>query len=160
MTLFLKNLLFTLVVPATFAIYFPLLIAQDRSASLGVGFVAGCLALAVGMGIYAWCVWDFATFGRGTPAPIDPPKKLVVRGLYAYTRNPIYVGVLTAILGWALLFWAKELVLYALAVGIFFNLLVLLHEEPSLRAEFGHEYEEYCARVGRWFPRLLSRRAA
>ena len=160
MTLFLKNLLFTLVVPATFAIYFPLLIAQDRSASLGVGFVAGCLALAVGMSIYAWCVWDFATFGRGTPAPIDPPKKLVVRGLYAYTRNPIYVGVLTAILGWALLFWAKELVLYALAVGIFFHLLVLLNEEPYLRAEFGHEYEEYCARVGRWFPRLLSRRAA
>jgi protein-S-isoprenylcysteine O-methyltransferase Ste14 len=70
------------------------------------------------------------------------------------------VGVLTAILGWALLFWAQELVLYALAVGIFFQLLILLNEEPYLRAEFGHEYEEYCARVGRWFPRLLSRRAA
>jgi protein-S-isoprenylcysteine O-methyltransferase Ste14 len=150
MTLFLKNLLFTLVVPATFAVYFPLLIAQDRSASLGVGFVAGCLALAVGMGIYAWCVWDFATFGRGTPAPIDAPKKLVVRGLYAYTRNPIYVGVLTGILGWALLFWAKELVLYALAVGIFFHLLVLLHEEPALESQFGESYRAYRRAVPRW----------
>ena len=58
--------------------------------------------LAFGGAIYAWCVWDFAVFGRGTPAPIDAPKKLVVRGLYRYTRNPIYLGVLTVLLDGAL----------------------------------------------------------
>ena len=160
MILLLKNLLFTLVVPGTVAVYFPLRIAQDRSVSSGVAFVVACFALIVGMPIYAWCVWDFARFGGGTPAPIDAPKKLVVRGLYAYTRNPIYVGVLTVVMGWALMFRAMNLLLYALSVGVCFHLFVLLYEEPHLRAEFGPEYEEYCARVHRWLPRVPRGRAA
>src|ERR1041384_7966988 len=84
-------------------------------------FGAGCLLLLVGASIYVWCVWDFATFGRGTPAPIDAPKRLVVRGLYHYTRNPMYTGVLTVILGWALLFQALPLVLYASIVATCFQ---------------------------------------
>lgn len=110
--------------------------------------------LALGAGIYAWCVWDFASFGRGTPAPIDAPKKLVVRGLYRYARNPMYVGVLAVILGWALLFRALSLLPYAMLVAGCFQAFIVLYEELHLRAEFGREYDEYCSRVGRWLPRL------
>jgi protein-S-isoprenylcysteine O-methyltransferase Ste14 len=154
MILFLKNLLFTLVVPGTVAVYLPLRLVGDRPAASGPVSAAAGLVLAAGACIYGWCVWDFATFGRGTPAPIDAPKKLVVRGLYRDTRNPMYVGVLTVILGWALLFRALELVLYALVVGAGFQTFIVLYEEPHLRAIFGSEYRQYCARVGRWLPRV------
>jgi len=150
MILFLKNLLFTLVVPGTVAIYVPLRIAADRSAASGATFAVAALCLVLGASIYVWCVWDFATFGRGTPAPIDAPKKLVVRGLYRYTRNPMYTGVLAVIVGWVLLFRAPELTLYALFVAVCFESFVLLYEEPHLRGEFGRQYEDYCSRVGRW----------
>ncbi|HSV56692.1 MAG TPA: isoprenylcysteine carboxylmethyltransferase family protein [Magnetospirillaceae bacterium] len=159
MILAFKNLLFTLIVPGTVAVYVPLRIAGDRSFATGAAFGAGCILHIVGASIYAWCVWDFATFGRGTPAPIDAPKKLVVRGLYRYTRNPMYTGVLTVIFAWALLFRAFELVLYALVVGTCFHLFIVLYEEPHLRAEFGCEYEDYRKRVGRWLPRLQPRQA-
>ena len=157
MVLFFKNLLFTLIVPGSFAVYLPLLIAGSRPLVMDLASGIGCLLILLGASIYAWCVWDFATFGRRTPAPIDAPTKLIVRGLYRYTRNPIYTGVLTAILGWAMLFGAFELVQYAVVVGAFFQLLIVFFEEPELRAEFGSEYERYCAHVGRWLPRLPAR---
>ena len=158
--LLLKNLLFTLLVPGTVAVYLPLRIVRHRFIVAGPALGAGCLLLLVGASIYAWCVWDFATFGRGTPAPIDAPKKLVVHGLYRYTRNPMYTGVLTVILGWAVLFGAVELVLYALVVGTCFQLFIVLYEEPHLRGEFGSEYAAYCAQVGRWLPRVRPRHPA
>jgi len=146
-------------VPGTVAVYLPLRIVRNRSLVTGPAFGVGWLLLLVGASIYAWCVWDFATFGRGTPAPIDAPKKLVVRGLYRYTRNPMYTGVLTVILAWAVLFGVSELLLYALAVGTCFQSFIVLYEEPHLQATFGREYEDYCTRVGRWLPRLRPRRA-
>jgi len=160
MMLFLKNLLFTLVVPGTVAVYVPLFIAQNRPPTSGPLFALALALLALGSAIYAWCMWDFATFGRGTPAPIAAPKKLVVRGLYHYTRNPMYVGVLTVILGWAVLFQAAALGLYVLIVGICFHLFIVLYEEPHLQQEFGDEYEAYRRRVSRWLPRLRHRPAA
>lgn len=153
MMLFLKNLLFTLVVPGTVAVYVPLLIAQNRPSTSGPLFAIALAVLALGGAIYAWCVWDFAAFGRGTPASIDAPKRLVVRGLYRYTRNPIYVGVLTVILGWAVLFQTAALVIYALIVGTCFHLFIVLYEERHLQKEFGGEYDDYRRRVGRWLPR-------
>lgn len=153
MVLLLKNILFTLVVPGTVAVYVPLQLVRGRSLATGPVFGAGILLLVVGAAIYAWCVWDFAVFGRGTPAPIDAPKKLVIRGLYRHTRNPMYSGGLTVIVAWAVLFQACELVLYALVVCTCFQLLVAFYEEPRLRATFGSEYEGYCSRVGRWLPR-------
>jgi len=152
MALFLKNLLFTVLVPGTVAVYVPLLISRGRAPADGFATSIALAVLAVGAGIYAWCVWDFATFGRGTPAPIDAPKKLVVRGLYRYTRNPMYVGVLTVILGWALLFRAGNLALYALAVGGCFHLFIVLYEERFLAREFGGDYDAYCSHVNRWLP--------
>ena len=154
MLLLFKNLLFTVVVPGTVAVYVPLLLARQRGPACGPLLALALAILSLGGAIYAWCVWDFATFGRGTPAPIDAPKRLVSRGLYHYTRNPMYVGVLTVILGWALLFRAIVLVLYTFAVGICFHLSIVLYEERHLRRAFGTAYDEYCVRVGRWLPRL------
>ena len=154
MLLLFKNLLFTVLIPGTVVIYLPLEIAGDRGIGSGLSIAAAVVLLALGVSIYAWCVWDFASFGRGTPAPIDAPKKLVVRGLYRYSRNPMYLGVLTAILGWAVLFRAPVLVLYAAGICAMFSLFVMIYEEPHLAKVFGAEYEEYRARVGRWLPRL------
>jgi protein-S-isoprenylcysteine O-methyltransferase Ste14 len=152
--LFLKNFVFTLVVPGTVAGYLPWLIAGDHAIGSVAAVVTALVLFLPGGAIYLWCLWDFAAFGRGTPAPIDAPKRLVVRGLYRYTRNPMYVGVLTVISGWAILFQAPSLVLYALAVGTGFHLFVVLYEEPHLRKVFGAEYEDYCSRAGRWLPKL------
>src|SRR5262245_29220104 len=116
--LVLKNLLFTLVIPGTFGVYLPLWLAQAPLRIRGATGAIGLLLLALGAAIYLWCLWDFATFGRGTPAPIDAPKKLVVRGLYRWTRNPMYVGVLIIIAGWSTLFRNSTLVLYGFVLGI------------------------------------------
>ena len=159
LVLLLKNLLFTLIVPGTVAVYLPLQIVRNRHLVVSPTFGLGCLLLLLGVSVYAWCVWDFATYGRGTPAPIDAPKKLVVRGLYRYARNPMYVGVLTVIVGWSLLFHAVELVFYTLVVSTCFQSFIVFYEEPHLRSEFGSEYEQYCARVGRWLPRRQPRQA-
>jgi protein-S-isoprenylcysteine O-methyltransferase Ste14 len=149
--LLLKNILFTVIVPGTVAVYLPLGIAKSAGASADAVLLA-LPVLLLGAVIYAWCVWDFATFGRGTPAPIDAPKKLVVRGLYKWTRNPIYIGVLTAILGWSLLFQCLNIAWYGVVVGVFFHLFVVFYEEPTLADLFGADYTAYCSRVGRWLP--------
>jgi len=148
----LKNLLFTIIVPGTVGVYVPRWIASDRPVASGPAFLAATFLLVVGSGIYARCVWDFATFGRGTPAPVDAPRRLVVRGLYRYVRNPMYVGVLTVIFGLAMLYADRDIAVYGLLVGIAFHLFVVLYEEPALRGAFGHEYERYVSRVPRWIP--------
>ena len=157
MALFLKNLLFTVFVPGTVAVYLPWIISRDQSFAGGAGTAFALLLFAAGGAIYFWCLWDFASFGRGTPAPIDAPKSLVIRGLYRYTRNPMYVGVLTVILGWVVLFAALKLLVYCACVGLCFQLFIVYYEEPQLRRTFGGSYDEYLARVGRWLPRVDGR---
>ena len=154
MVLVLKNLLFTVLLPGTVAGYLPWLVTRGESFSRGAGTPLALLLFAAGGSIYFWCLWDFASFGGGTPAPIDAPKRLVVRGLYHYTRNPMYVGVLTVILGWAVLFQAPRLLIYGACVGTCFQLFVVYYEEPHLSRTFGESYQEYLARVGRWLPRI------
>ena len=155
MKLFLKVALFTVVMPGTFAVLVPVLIAGDRTVSGGakLGLALGLLAL--GLVLYLRSAWDFAVFGSGTPAPIDAPKRLVTRGFYRYTRNPMYVASLTLVLGWATLFGAAVLVAYAILLFVFFSLFIRLYEEPRLAREFGEEYATYRAQVGRWLPRGL-----
>ena len=155
MKLFLKNFLFTILVPGTVAVYIPLLIIRGRGVSTQTALLAvGILLLVTGAGIYLWTVWDFATMGKGTPLPIDAPKKLVVRGLYRYTRNPMYFGVILVIFGWACVFTDGWLLIYALGVGIVIHLFVIGYEEPRLKELFGEEYEDYRRLVGRWVPRI------
>jgi protein-S-isoprenylcysteine O-methyltransferase Ste14 len=148
--LVLKNLLFTRIVPGTVGVYLPLMLRRGRPAVMGPAFVIAIALLAVGGAIYAWCVYDFASFGRGTPLPLDAPKKLVKRALYRFSRNPIYVGVLTVILGWAVLYRSAAIAAYALAVAVCFHSFVVLYEERRLRELFDRDYEQYCAEIPRW----------
>lgn len=96
----------------------------------------------------------FALKGLGTPAPVFPTKRLVVDGLYRYVRNPMYVGVVSAILGQALMFASPALLVYGVLLWLGFHLFVMGYEEPTLRESFGREYEEFCSNVRRWIPRL------
>lgn len=123
MKLFLKTALFTVLMPGTFAVLLPVLIAGGRTTVSGaaLGF-ASCL-FAIGGTLYLRSAWDFASFGRGTPAPIDAPKRLVTRGFYRYMRNPMYVASLTIVAGWAVLFGAVVLVAYT--IGLFGHLLAV-----------------------------------
>ena len=150
LTLALKNLLFTLVVPGTVSVYLPLILSKTRTAASGLMVALAMVLLAIGGLIYARCVYDFASFGRGTPSPIDAPKKLVRRGLYRYTRNPMYLGVLTVIYGWSVLYESLRVGVYGLAVALCFYSFVVFFEEPILRKRFGTDYDQYCAEVPRW----------
>lgn len=150
MKLLLKNLLFTFLVPGTVAGWIPWTLVRDETAVTGPVAWGSAALFLFGTAVYAWCVWDFATFGRGTPAPLDAPKKLVVRGLYRVTRNPMYVGVLSVVLGWAALWQSTGIAVYAAAVATVFHVFILVYEEPKLQALFGDEYTAYRARVGRW----------
>jgi len=146
----LKNLLFTLVVPGTVGVYLPLILVRTRTSASGLGFALAILFFTIGGSIYAWCVFDFASFGRGTPLPLDAPKKLVRRGLYSYSRNPMYVGVLTVIFGWAVLYQSSAVAVYGLAIALCFYSFVVFFEERILSKRFGADYEQYCAEVPRW----------
>ena len=108
----------------------------------------------VGIAMLVWCFWDFLAKGKGTPAPMDPPKELVVSGLYKYVRNPMYVGVLFVILGHFLWFGFWNLLIYGALVFLAFHSFVILYEEPNLKQRFGAAYEEYLKRVSRWIPRF------
>ena len=150
MILTLKNVVFTLVVPGTVGVYLPLMLSRNRTAATGSVFTVALLLFTIGASIYAWCVFDFASFGQGTPLPLDAPKKLVRRGLYRYSRNPMYGGVLTVILGWAVRYQSLAVAMYGLVVALCFYSFVVFFEEPILRKRFGSEYEQYCAEVPRW----------
>jgi protein-S-isoprenylcysteine O-methyltransferase Ste14 len=123
-----------------------------RPLLMGWPQLAGMLILTAGAGIALSCVFVFAWLGRGTPAPFDPPRSLVVRGPYRFVRNPMYIGAATVMTGAALYFAAWPLLLYAVALLVCAHLFVLLYEEPTLRRSFGLEYEAYCRQVHRWLP--------
>ncbi len=116
--------------------------------------VIGGLLLAAGTIGLLDSFLRFALQGVGTPAPVFPTRHLVVTGLYRYVRNPMYVAVLSTILGQALILGSVRLLEYGAVVWLFFHLFVLLHEEPVLRASFGSEYKSFCAEVPRWIPRF------
>jgi protein-S-isoprenylcysteine O-methyltransferase Ste14 len=151
----LKTILFVIFVPGTVLLWVPYRL-MGRDVPLPVGW-ENWLALAplgLGAAILAKCAWDFAVVGLGTPAPIDPPKSLVVNGLYRFVRNPMYVGVDLVLFSEAALFRSLRLLEYALVVGASFFLFVLAYEEPTLRRKFGASYQAYCAAVPRWIPRI------
>lgn len=157
----LKDLLFTILLPGTIAGWGPYWILTAGGRALGPtdGFVMlGWVVLTLGIATYVWCVWEFATRGRGTPAPIDPPRHLVIRGPYRFVRNPMYWGVIGVIAGWALLHASLSVAGYGVAVSAGFALFVFLVEEPMLERAFGPEYAAYRERVPRWLPRLPARR--
>jgi protein-S-isoprenylcysteine O-methyltransferase Ste14 len=156
--LLLRAILFTLLMPGTVLILIPwLLLRGQPSPNVWVvdpPGVLGCLLIAVGAGVLLYCIRDFAVFGRGTLAPVDPPRKLVRVGLYRHVRNPMYLGVVLVLVGESIFFESRVLSFYATIMALVFHIFVVLFEEPSLRALFGSDYEKYRASVPRWIPRL------
>ncbi len=137
--------------------FIPRWIAAARGVTLELRTNAAALALMiVGAAIVVRCVFDFAWTGRGTPAPFDPPRQLVVCGLYRWVRNPMYVGMGTFLIGEALALPAirGEMFVTIGAAWVLVTTFILLYEEPTLRRLFGADYAEYCRNVRRWIPRL------
>jgi protein-S-isoprenylcysteine O-methyltransferase Ste14 len=151
-----KNLLFTVLVPGTVAGYVPWLIAAPAGNAAPHGWgplrFAAALSLSAGVALYFACLWQFTVTGRGTPAPIDAPARLVVRGPYRFVRNPMYLGVLLVVLGWSAYCASLRLLVYAAAIACFFHLFVVAVEEPVLRRKFAGAFEAYCRSVHRWRP--------
>jgi protein-S-isoprenylcysteine O-methyltransferase Ste14 len=141
--------------PGTVTVVIPALIVWLAGSNVQpVTAVIGALVVAAGIGLVAWTVTLFVRIGRGTLAPWSPTSELVVAGPYRVVRNPMITGVGTILAGEALFFrsWgiAIELAVFAAVNAIYFPLV----EEPGLRRRFGADYEEYCARVPRWLPRV------
>ena len=148
----LRSLLFLIVAPGMVAGYIPLgLLRKGPLIDLGVFAWLALPLWLIGTTILLWSFWNFLKQGRGTPAPIDPPKELVAVGFYRYTRNPMYVGILLMLTGYFLWYGFWSLLIYAVFIFLAFNTFVAYYEEPTLRRNFGTAYEDYCKRVPRWF---------
>lgn len=152
MTLGLRALLAFLVLPFLVAGVAPPLLARVDSTP-GSGSALALAPFAIGLAIVQACVRDFLVVGRGTLAPWDPPRHLVVVGLYRWVRNPMYIGVLGVLAGWAIATGSGVLWLYLVAIALGFHLRVVLAEEPALREQFGAEWLAYAEHVRRWLPR-------
>ena len=127
-------------------------IAQPKV--IGFTQVGGMMIAATGAAVALWCILAFALAGKGTPAPFDPPRRLVVLGPYRFVRNPMYIGAGLALAGAALFYQSFQLLVYT---GLFFlvtHLFVVFYEERTLKRSFGREYTAYCGTVRRWWPKL------
>jgi protein-S-isoprenylcysteine O-methyltransferase Ste14 len=124
----------------------------ERPRDPGLAQAVGGVAVLAGAALTLWCIATFIFVGRGTPAPFDPPRRLVIRGPYRYVRNPMYLGATLALSGASLVYEAIALAAYAGGFVLLMHLFVVLYEEPALAETFGVEYQEYCRRVGRWWP--------
>ena len=147
-----RALIAFLALPGVVAGVVPALLAS-ADARRGSGSVYGFALLLLGLFLLLWCVRDFLVSGKGTLAPWDPPKNLVVVGLYRVVRNPMYMAVVTLVAGWSLAAGSPWLAGYAVVLACGFHLRVILHEEPWLRRQFGPDWDAYSASVRRWLPR-------
>ena len=116
--------------------------------------IIGAFMICAGVVIFIYCWSLFKILGTGTTQPLDPPRRIVINGLYRYTRNPIYVAWVMVLLGVFLYFGHILLLIYAVFNGVTLHLYVVLREEPVLRKRFGEEYIRYTKSVPRWIPRL------
>jgi protein-S-isoprenylcysteine O-methyltransferase Ste14 len=154
-SLFFRNLLFTVLQPGIVVGLLPYLILRHGAANswAAASTTRHYIALgmfAVGLLVLLACIVGLAVRGRGTLSPADPTQRLVVRGLYRYSRNPMYVGVMLMLLGGCLFFLHNGLWLYTLAVFVLFNGFIRYFEEPRLMRDFGNDYAIYRRRVRRW----------
>jgi protein-S-isoprenylcysteine O-methyltransferase Ste14 len=154
----LGSAVFLVLAPGTVAGLVPWWISRWRidtpvSRWLPLRFLGGLLIVA-GLPVLVDSFARFALQGVGTPAPVFPTKHLVVTGLYRFVRNPMYVAVVSVIIGQGLLLGNFRILEYGALVWLAFHLFVLAYEEPTLHASFGPEYEQFCAAVPRWVPRL------
>jgi len=158
-TLALRAALAAAALPGTGTVLVPWLLLRGGGGDLPIGpirFVA-LVPLALGAAGLVWCIVDFARLGRGTLAPVDPPRFVVRGGLYRYVRNPMYVCVMGILASEAVLFESRAVLAWAALAAVVFHLFVVLYEEPTLRATFGEDYEAYRQSVPRWLPRRSRR---
>jgi len=156
-SLALRSLLWTFLLPGIFAGYVPLRffgLARVQVSFQNPLHLVGLLTLGLGAALLLTCIWEFARSGRGTLSPVDPPRELVVRGLYRYVRNPMYLSVTMIVFGELLLTGSRGLLLYWVIWFVGVNLFVMGYEEPTLRRRFGESYERYTREVRRWLPKL------
>ena len=154
--LLLRALLAVAILPGVFAGVLPWIIAA-RDPWRGEGSDLGAIVLGAGIGVLVLCVRDFLVAGRGTLAPWDAPRHLVVVGLYRYVRNPMYVGVLLIVCGAAIVSGSPEVAAYGAIVAVAFHLRVVHYEEPVLARQFPDDWPAYAAKVSRWLPRRPGR---
>ena len=114
------------------------------------------LVVVAGAALALASILTFAFVGKGTPAPFDPPRKLVIAGPYRWVRNPMYIGAGLVLLGAAMFYGSIGLVLYTIIFWSMAHLFVLFYEEPVLRRKFGADYHAYAATRRRWMPRWRS----
>ena len=155
LSLHLRNLFFTILQPGVVTVLIPYLILRSTRRDMmppewAARHYIAAVVMLIGASILLTCVVRFVTEGRGTISPLDPTTKLVVRGLYRYSRNPMYLGAITLLAGESLFWWSASLATYAVIVFVAFNLFIIFHEEPRLRREFGDEYHAYASSVRRW----------
>jgi protein-S-isoprenylcysteine O-methyltransferase Ste14 len=124
-----------------------------RPATVGAVELVGALVALGGAAIALACILTFVVVGKGTPAPFDPPRRLVVRGPYRFVRNPMYLGAVLALCGAAIIYRSLGLVGYTVVFAVCSHVFVLVYEEPILSRQFGGAYDEYRSRVRRWVPR-------
>ncbi|HEV8038827.1 MAG TPA: isoprenylcysteine carboxylmethyltransferase family protein [Bryobacteraceae bacterium] len=150
--------LFFVLAPCTVAGLVPWWISrwQMEPPFLGLSLlrIVGMVSILAGFPVLLDSFARFALEGLGTPAPVFPTRHLIVTGWYRYVRNPMYVAVVSSIVGQALLLGDVHVLEYGAAVWLVAHLFVLAYEEPKMRSTFGEEYREFCANVPRWFPRL------
>jgi len=154
-SLLLRNLLFTILQPGIVAGLIPFWILRGKEKNvfdqpLNFFHYLGATVFAVGFVIMTICIVSFAVLGRGTLSPVDPTKKLVVAGLYRFSRNPMYVGVTMMLIGESTFFQSITLWVYSFFVFTAFNIFILFVEEPHPRKDFGKDYNKYCEKVRRW----------
>jgi protein-S-isoprenylcysteine O-methyltransferase Ste14 len=152
-SLILRNLMFTVVVPGLGGIWLPWEIMTRRGHTVTPTAWPAVPVIAAGVALYVWCVWKFAAVGGGTPGPWDAPSRVVAAGPYRWVRNPIYLAALLIVLGQAWLFLAPQLLAYAAVMAVFFHLFITGYEERTLDRRFGRAYQDYRATVPRWIPR-------
>lgn len=154
-SLLIRNLIFTVLQPGLVAGLIPFYILGEDVNALAwpwpFHMYAGLLLFAIGLVIMLHCILQFALEGRGTLSPADPTKRLIIRGLYRISRNPMYVGVMMMLTGEAIMTQSPSLWIYSAIIFLAFNLFIMLREEPRLRKDFGKEYMIYCSKVRRWF---------
>ena len=153
MSLLIRNLVFTIVVPGSGAVWIPWWILTYGSARPTPTAWPAAGFIVAGVSLYLACLWEFALVGRGTPGPWDAPQRFVAVGPYRWVRNPIYIAALLVVGGEAWLFLSPSLALYAVALAVGLHLFVIGYEEPTLRRRFGEMYREYLRTVPRWIPR-------
>jgi protein-S-isoprenylcysteine O-methyltransferase Ste14 len=149
--------LFLALAPGTVAVLIPWLISgwvfQPAPSGFMLARIFGAMLIVIGAIILLESFARFALHGFGTPSPTFPTRRLIVGGFYRFVRNPMYVALMSTVLGQGLLFWNMGVLAYAGAVWVACHIFVMTYEEPKLRETFGWEYESYCFNVPRWLPR-------